>query len=209
MFDPATVFEEFDLSGVRSAEERGNIREASEIEFGSQINFPNNPDEKTFKADFTKKDFHTFKDENLEPASAWRMLEVPQLPPQIEIQEAKKRLAQGEKILAVTGEEVIFDNDCLYHWQVEEKKAEEEVNSRLACLLMAVETVMQPLEIWNQGTQTGFIKVFQKETGGYRGCLVFVLNSSKVRTYFPKDLNSLDKARKGFSVRKFYGNGAD
>lgn len=91
----------------------------------------------------------------------------------------------------------------MQHWQVEEAKSGREVDLRLAWLPMAMENVANPIEIWDQGTQKGFIKAFQKTTDGFRGCLVFVLKNGKVRTYFLKDLNALDKARKGFSVQKF------
>ena len=38
------------------------------------------------------------------------------------------------------------------------------------------------------------VKAFQKASGGYMGCLVFVIPETlKVRTYFLKDLNALDK----------------
>ena len=48
------------------------------------------------------------------------------------------------------------------------------------------------------------VKAFKKASGEYMVCLVFVIPETlKVRTYFLKDLNALDKAWKGFSVQIF------
>lgn len=69
VFDPERAFEEFDLSGVKSPELRGNIREASEIEFGSQVSFSGAPTRNEFRARFEAKEFHSFEEEKLEPAS--------------------------------------------------------------------------------------------------------------------------------------------
>ena len=120
-------------------------------------------------------------------------------------------LQAGTGINAVTGETVVFDAKCLYHWQVEEEKSQSEIDSRLAYLSFAVSTVISPLEVWDQGTQKAFIKAFKKTTGKVRGCLVFVLPDMTVKTYFLKDLKGVDKARKGFSVQTFdkQENGAD
>ena len=203
VFDPERAFEEFDMSGVKSPELRGNIREAAEIEFGSQVSFSGAPTRNEFKARFEAKEFHSFEEEKLEPASSWKEKELPEVPMRENPEAARKKLAQKEKVISKTGEEVLFDNECLQHWQVEEAKSEKEIEDRLAWLPMAIETVTNPIEIWDQGTQKGFIKAFQKTTGGFRGCLVFVLKNGKVRTYFLKDLNALNKARKGFSVQKF------
>lgn len=212
VFDPEAAFEKFDLSSVKLPDVRGQIREEAEIEFGSQVTFSNTPDKSVFKARFEPKNFHTFEDEKLEPSSAWKEKNLPPVPPQMDPENARKILEHGEKVLSKTGIEVVFDNECLSHWQNEEAKPEKEINLRLAWLPMAMETVTDPFEVWDQGTQQGFIKAFQKATGGFRGCLVFVLKNSKVRTYFLKDLNALNKARKGFSVRRFDGkeeNGTD
>ncbi len=209
-FDPERAFEEFDMSGVKSPELRGNIREAAEIEFGSQVSFSGAPTRNEFKARFEAKEFHSFEEEKLEPASKWKERTLPPVPQQMNPEEARNKIAHGEKILSKTGEEVIFDDECIYHWRMEEGKPEKEIDSRLADLPMAIKTVTEPMEVWDQGSQQGFIKAFQKATGGFRGCLVFVLKSRKVRTYFLKDLNALNKARKGFSVQIFRDeNGTD
>ena len=202
-FDPSHAMGEFDLTSIKTPEQRGSIREDSEIEYGSQISFPNNPDQEDFKAKFEAKNFHTFKEEKLKPASEWRNESLPAVPQRIDPETARGILSEGKKILSKTGDEVVFDDYCLYHWKVEEAKEEKDIEDRLAWLPMAIETVTDPLEVWDQGTQQGFIKAFQKSTGGFRGCLVFVLENMKVKSYFLKDLNALDKARKGFSVKKY------
>ena len=209
-FDPEHAFEKFDMSSIEAPEVRGNIREQAEIELGSQVSFSNAPGENSFRAQFEAKEFHSFEDENLEPASAWREQTLSRVPQQMDTKEARRILAQGKRILSKTGEEVVFDNECIHHWKVEEAKSETEIEHRLAWLPIAIATVVEPLEVWDQGTQQGFVKAFQKATGGFRGCLVFVLANRKVKSYFLKDLNALDKARKGFSVKRFgEGNGTD
>ena len=197
VFDPEHAFEEFDCSVIQRAGMLGKVREEAEIEFGGQISFKNN------SASFENKGFHTFEDEGRESALSWKNENLPQAPAEYSVADAKKMLQAGTKVDAATGETVVFDNECLQHWQ-ETAKNEKEINARLTFLPMAISTVTAPLEVWNQGLQMGFIKAFKKASGGYRGCLVFVTpETSKVRTYFLKDLKALDKARKGFAVQTF------
>ena len=205
VFDPEHAFEEFDLEAVKKAGMMGKVREEAEIEFGSQITFKNN------KASFEDKKFHTFEDEGRDSALSWKNENLPQAPAEYSVEKAKEMLQAGTGINAVTGETVVFDAKCLYHWQVEEEKSQSEIDSRLAYLSFAVSTVISPLEVWDQGTQKAFIKAFKKTTGKVRGCLVFVLPDMTVKTYFLKDLKGVDKARKGFSVQTFdkQENGAD
>ena len=197
VFDPEHAFEEFDCSVIQRAGMMGKVREEAEIEFGSQISFKNG------KASFEDKGFHTFEDEGRGSALLWKNENLPQAPGEYSVEKAKKMLQAGTKVDAATGETVVFDNECLQHWQ-KTAKNEKEINARLTFLPMAISTVTAPLEVWNQGLQMGFIKAFKKASGGYRGCLVFVTpETSKVRTYFLKDLKALDKARKGFAVQTF------
>ena len=204
-FDPSTAFEEFDCSVIQRAGMMGKVREEAEIEFGSQISFKNG------KASFEDKGFHTFEDEGRGSALLWKNENLPQAPGEYSVEKAKKMLQAGTRINAATGETVVFDAKCLYHWQVEEEKTQAEIDSRLAYLSFAVSTVVSPLEVWDQGTQKAFIKAFKKTTGKIRGCLVFVLPDMTVKTYFLKDLKGVDKARKGFTVQTFAmkENGAD
>ena len=204
-FDPSTAFEEFDCSVIQRAGMMGKVREEAEIEFGSQISFKNG------KASFEDKGFHTFEDEGRGSALLWKNENLPQAPGEYSVEKAKEMLQAGTRINAATGETVVFDAKCLYHWQVEEEKTQAEIDSRLAYLSFAVSTVVSPLEVWDQGTQKAFIKAFKKTTGKIRGCLVFVLPDMTVKTYFLKDLKGVDKARKGFTVQTFAmkENGAD
>lgn len=197
-FDPEHFFEEFDLNAIRDASVRGTFREEMEIEYGSQVSLKSN------MMLFQKKDFHAFEDEKLKSSLSWKEKSLPSSPGQMNIEDAKQLLAIGKTVSAVTGEKVIFDNECLEHWLLEEGKSEKEINGRLAHLSFALDTVQKPFEVWDQGTQKGFIKAYQrKDTGKIRGVLVFVLQNGKTRTYFLKDLKALDKARKGFSVQVF------
>ena len=194
-FDPEHVFEEFDLSSIKDVGLRGNIQEAAEIEYGSQISFQKDT------AVFEKKDFHTFSDEKLESARFWKDKNLPPPLKKIELDEAKKILNNGKTVSSITGENIVFDNECINHW-LEKGKTEEEISSRLVMLNSAIDTVEKPFEVWDQGNQKCFLKVWKK--GNKTRCVaVFVNEKMQARTYFLKDLKEFDKVRKGFSVQLF------
>ena len=195
-FDPEHVFEEFDLQSVNDPRLRGEIKETAAIEYGSQISVQENI------VRFEQKNFHTWQDEKLKPAADWKEENLPTPPEHISVDEAKQKLSAGEHILSATGEVVVFDNKCVEHWQVVGKSIDE-INDRLTCLTQAFDTVTNPLEVWDQGNQKGYIKLYKKNTGGFKGLLVFVLKDGSAKTYFIKDVNALNKARKGFSVQIF------
>lgn len=194
-FDPEHAFEKFDLSSIKDAGLRGNIQEAAEIEYGSQISFQKDT------AVFEKKDFHTFSDEKLESARFWKDKNLPPPLKKIELDEAKKILNNGKTVSSITGENIVFDNECINHW-LEKGKTEEEISSRLVMLNSAIDTVEKPFEVWDQGNQKCFLKVWKK--GNKTRCVaVFVNEKMQARTYFLKDLKEFDKVRKGFSVQLF------
>lgn len=190
MFDPATVFEEFDLSGVRSAEERGNIREAAEIEFGDQMSFGKDNAEAKFEA----KTYRTFEKEGLPSAKEWDAVPSPK---RILPETARKRLEAGFEVVAGDGRKVVMDRAVLEHWTVENNKLPSDVESRLACLDYALETLCEPNERWDQETQSRYLKIFKRETGKIEGCMVVVTNDGKCRTYFLPSVNQVNKARTG------------
>lgn len=197
-FNPADAFGRFDLSTVTDADARFKIREDAEIEFGSQVEFEENGT--TVK--IIQRNFHTFEDEKLEPSSAWRE-KAPAAPEKNDAAEARSRLQKGFEVRSADGKKLEFGRKILDHWETEKNKSSPEIAGRLNKLDMAVETVLKPAEIWDQQTQTAYIQAFRKSGGGASGCLVFVGKDGGVRTYFPKDLNALDKARKGVSVKRF------
>ena len=196
VFDPATVFEEFDLSGVRSAEERGNIREAAEIEFGDQMSFG----KENAEAKFVPKQYPTYKEANLPEARTWIPAPAPE---RIAPEDARKRLETGFEVKTADGRTAIMDQAVLDHWEKETAKPEKAVNSRLGCLNYAVETLRHPTERWDQETQCRYLKKFQKATGGYEGCMVCVTNDGKCRTYFLPSIKQMDGMRNGIGHQEF------
>ena len=191
-FDPAHAFEEFDLSRVKSAEERGNIREAAEIVFGDQVSF--GKDNATAK--FDPKTYRTFKEEGLPSAKEW---DAAPSPKRILPETAKKRLEAGFEVIAGDGCKVVMDRAVLEHWTVENNKLTSDVESRLSCLDYAIETLKNSCERWDQETQSRYLKKFQKTTGGFEGCMVVVTKDGKCRTYFLPNVTKLDKSRMGIS----------
>lgn len=190
VFDPARAFEEFDLSGVKSAEERGNIREAAEIEFGDQMSFGKDNAEAKFEA----KTYRTFEKEGLPSAKEWDAVPSPK---RILPETARKRLEAGFEVVAGDGRKVVMDRAVLEHWTVENNKLPSDVESRLACLDYALETLCEPNERWDQETQSRYLKIFKRETGKIEGCMVVVTNDGKCRTYFLPSVNQVNKARTG------------
>ncbi len=191
-FDPAHAFEEFDLSRVKSAEERGNIREAAEIVFGDQVSF--GKDNATAK--FEPKTYRTFEEEGLPSAKEW---DAAPSPKRILPETARKRLEAGFEVVAGDGRKVVMDRAVLEHWTVENNKLPSDVESRLACLDYAQETLENPCERWDQETQSRYLKIFKRETGKIEGCMVVVTNDGKCRTYFLPSVNQVNKARTGIS----------
>ncbi|HBJ97008.1 MAG TPA: hypothetical protein DDZ11_11635, partial [Lentisphaeria bacterium] len=196
VFDPARAFEEFDLSGVRSAEERGNIREAAEIEFGDQMSFGKDNAE----VKFVPKQYPTYKEANLPEAKTWTSAPAPE---RIAPEDARKRLEAGFEVKTADGRTAIMDQAVLDHWEKETAKPEKAVNSRLGCLNYAVETLRHPTERWDQETQCRYLKKFQKATGGYEGCMVCVTNDGKCRTYFLPSIKQMDGMRNGIGHQEF------
>lgn len=194
VFDPERAFEEFDLSGVKTPELRGEIREEAEIEFGDQVSFG----KENTEAKFEGKQYKSFSDEGLSSAKEWTAAPSPK---RIEPEAARKRLEAGFEVIAGDGRKVVMDRAVLEHWTVENNKRESDVESRLACLDYALETLREPNERWDQETQSRYLKKFQKTTGGFEGCMVVVTKDGKCRTYFLPNVTKLDKSRTGISYK--------
>ena len=191
-FDPEEGLGTFDLQSVKNPEVRGDIREQAEIEFGDQVHFMAD----NVSADFEEKQYKTFSDQNLPSAKEWTAAPAPN---RIAPDEARQKLEVGFEVIAGDGRKVIVDQAVLDHWTVENNKLQSDIDSRLACLDYAVETLQFPSERWDQETQSRYLKKFQKTTGGFEGCMVVVTNDGKCRTYFLPSVSKLDKSRVGIS----------
>ena len=198
-FDPEHAFETFDLASVKGDNIRGDTREIAEIEFGDQIQFGN--DNKS--AQITQKPYITYDAEKLDSAKTWTPAPSPQrIPPD----EARKKLENGLLIIARDGNPVMLDQAVLEHWTTETNKLQSDIDSRLACFNYAVQTLIYANERWDQETQSRYLKVFKKETGGYEGCMVVVTLDGKCRTYFLPSVSKVDKSRFGVNYILFERN---
>lgn len=77
----------------------------------------------------------------------------------------------------------------------------EDIDGRLSRLDMATQTVQNPREVWIQGKQKAYVQVFVKKNGGAKGCVVFAKDNNVVRSYYPRSVSSLDKARHGEQIK--------
>ena len=196
VFDPEHAFEEFDLEAVKKAGIMGKVREDAEIEFGDQVKFTQDA------ATLNVKPYKSFEEERLPSAKEW---EAAPSPKRISPEEARKKLEAGFEVLAGDGRKVVMDQAVLNHWTQETGKLESDIESRLACLDYAIETLLHPTERWDQNTQSRYLKKFQKVTGGYEGCMVVVTNNGKCRTYFLPNVTKIDKSRSGKSYEVIAG----
>ena len=57
-------------------------------------------------------------------------------------------------------------------------------------------------EVWRQGNQMTLVNIYENAKGKTRGFVVVVEDGMVVRTYFAKDLNALNNARKGELIWK-------
>ena len=192
-FDPAHAFEKVDLSGI-SRYYRGKIREDAEIQFGDQVSFVNDNKNTSFE----EKGYRGFRDFGLPSAKEW--VPTPS-PDRISPEKAENYLREGVEIVTGDGRKVILDHTILDHWTIETKKLDSDIKSRLSCWNYAIETLQHPIERWDQETQCRYLKVFQKKTGGFEGCMVVVTNDGKCRTYFLPSVSKIDNSRTGISYK--------
>ena len=195
-FDPSEGLKIVNISSVKNPHIRGHIREMAEIEFGDQIQFFS---QNNF-ARITPQRYLTFEDVGLPSAKTWVASPSPS---RISPDEAREKLENEFEIIAPDGRKVIMGQSVLKHWIEEENKLQSDILSRLACLDYAVETVLHPVERWDQESQVRYLKVFQKSSGGFEGCLVAVTNDGNCRTYFLPKINKIDKAREGKDYKIF------
>ena len=196
-FDPIDAFADIDLSRIEAPDLRNAAREELELELGDQVT-----QSSTFQMRVEPHaGYQSYTDVGLDRSREWQNL--PEPPPAIQPEEARARLEKGFSVQAGDGEEVTLGQSVLDHWEIEKNKGVADIKGRLARLDMAIATVENPVEVWQQDTQKAYVKLFEKPTGGKTGCAVFVRPDGKARTYFPKDPNGLDKCRKGISCISF------
>lgn len=105
----------------------------------------------------------------------------------------KKTLKNGETVSTPIGK-IEFNKTIYKDWQ---KYGEEVVNDRLSYYGTAKEIASKAREAWKQGNQMTLVNICENARGKARDFVVVVEDGMVVRTYFAKDINTLNNARKG------------
>lgn len=143
-----------------------------------------------------KKPLPTWKDLGLEDTRKWRPSGIKFS--RSSVSEAKEALKAGEFVNTPIGK-IEFNEAIFKDWQ---KYSDEVVNDRLSYYGVAKQIAASAREVWRQGKQMTLINIYENAKGKIRGFVVVVEDEKVVRTFFVKDLISLNNARKGELIRK-------
>ena len=143
-----------------------------------------------------KKPLPTWKDLGLEDTGKWRPSGIKFS--RSSVSEAKEALKAGEFVNTPIGK-IEFNEAIFKDWQ---KYSDEVVNDRLSYYGVAKQIAASAREVWRQGKQMTLINIYENAKGKIRGFVVVVEDEKVVRTFFVKDLISLNNARKGELIRK-------
>ena len=138
-----------------------------------------------------KKPLPTWKDLELEDTKKWKPSGIKFS--RSSISDAKQALKSGEFVSTPIGK-IGFNEAVLKDWQ---KYSDEVVNDRLSYYGVAKQIAANAREVWRQGNQMTLVNIYENAKGKTRGFVVVVEDGMVVRTYFAKDLNALNNARKG------------
>ena len=143
-----------------------------------------------------KKPLPTWKDLELEDTKKWKQSGIKFS--RSSISDAKQALKSGEFVSTPIGK-IGFNEAVLKDWQ---KYSDEVVNDRLSYYGVAKQIAANAREVWRQGNQMTLVNIYENAKGKTRGFVVVVEDGMVVRTYFAKDLNALNNARKGELIWK-------
>ena len=143
-----------------------------------------------------KKPLPTWKDLELEDTKKWKPSGIKFS--RSSISDAKQALKSGEFVSTPIGK-IGFNEAVLKDWQ---KYSDEVVNDRLSYYGVAKQIAANAREVWRQGNQMTWVNIYENAKGKTRGFVVVVEDGMVVRTYFAKDLNALNNARKGELIWK-------
>ena len=138
-----------------------------------------------------KKPLPTYKDMGLEDATKWKPSGIKFS--KSSASDAREALKSGEYVNTPIGK-IEFNNTVFKDWQ---KYSDDIVNDRLSYYGVAKQIAAKAREVWRQGNQMTLINIYENTKGKMRGFVVVVEDGMVVRTYFVKDLNSINNARKG------------
>ncbi len=136
----------------------------------------------------------TWKDIGLESAKTWKHQGIKDKT--VDSEEARKRLAKGEIVKDVFGEDATFNNAIITHWEDLGKK-KTDIDNRLSRLDVAEEVVKKPHEVWQQGSQKMYIQIYEKDSGKIKGMAVAKQGDLIIRSYILNSPQGLNAARKG------------
>jgi hypothetical protein len=122
-------------------------------------------------------------------------LRAPRNPPAARRDMGQHALAQlnaGVEVADPTGRPVRLDRETMAHW----KMTPDEL-ARIGHLGRAIDTLQDPVEVWDQGTQRVYINLYQAPDRAARAFMVFVRPSGQVDNYFTSKLQNVEKNRRG------------
>ncbi|MGE9270044.1 MAG: PBECR2 nuclease fold domain-containing protein [Verrucomicrobiales bacterium] len=119
-------------------------------------------------------------------------------PGRVDPAHAIARLQAGVEVEDVTGRTVRLDVETMTHWKFKEDEL-----ARAGFLARAEDTLANPLEVWDQGTQRVFVNTYENEIGLVKGFMLFVRPSGVVDNFFTSKLKQLEKNRRG--KERLYG----
>ena len=143
-----------------------------------------------------KKPLPTWEDLGLKDTKKWKPSEIKFY--RSSVSDTKQALKSGEFVNTPIGK-IEFNEAVLKDWQ---KYSDEVVNDRLSYYGVAKQIAANAREVWRQGNQMTFVNIYENAKGKTRGFVVVVEDGMVVRTYFAKDLNALNNARKGELIWK-------
>lgn len=101
------------------------------------------------------------------------------------------RLQEGVDVTDATGTAVRLDGETMSHWKFKSDEL-----ARVGHLDRAIDTLQDPVEVWDQGTQRVFINLY--DTGkGTRAFMLFVRPSGQVDNYFTSKTTQVERNRRG------------
>lgn len=122
-------------------------------------------------------------------------------PGMVDPAEAVARLRAGVEIEDVTGRAVRLDAETMAHWKFKDDEI-----ARMGLLARAEDTLRNPTEVWDQGTQRVYLNTYEMPRGTrntIKGFMLFVRPSGVVDNYFTSKVNQLEKNRRG--KERLYG----
>ena len=138
-----------------------------------------------------KKPLPTWADKNLPSARTWKSPRITEFKNTEE--SARASLEKGETVNTPYGE-LKFGKHIYEDWK---NKSAKDISNRLQHYELAKALMRDVREVWQQGEQQTFINYYMNLNGKLRGMVVVVEHGNVVKSYFIKNINELDKARKG------------